>query len=441
LWPYLLAGSQALFGNSEFAVRLPGLAAGLLAISLTTALSRALYRDRWAALGAAVGVALSPFAILFSATVFTDTPMVALGLAACVAAARGRLGWAGLLAGLACATKQTGCVWAVLALGMYAIGTSKPKSRSPNLKSWALGLGSLLIVVGLMYVWDAVRVAQGAEGFWDMGITGYGGLRLIWPQELWPRLQGWVDLAGGFFVSPIVNGALLAGSALLVKSAITRRRYTRGALADLALVSFPMVYGLLHLLGAFPVWDRYLLPLVPVLAILLGRILSQLASCVRSRVRRSGVGQWPFIICHLSLVGLLVSPAWNAAHSRYPVGGDHGAYDGIERVGEFLGDLPEGTVVYHHWLGWHYADYLFDAPVYLAYWPTPAWLAQDVQAFGAREARYVTFPSWEASARVERALARVGYGLAPVLVTTRRDGTRSFTVYRIRECGFRDIDG
>ena len=121
-----------------------------------------------------------------------------------------------------------------------------------------------------------------------------------------------------------------------------------------------------------------------------------------------------------------------AAQSRYLVGGDHGAYDGIDQVAAFLRAQPEGAVVYQHWLGWHYAYHLFDAPVYLAYWPTPAWLARDVLAFGGREPRYVTFPSWESSARVERALAGVGYGLEPVLTTTRRDGTLSFTVYHIR---------
>jgi hypothetical protein len=55
-----------------------------------------------------------------------------------------------------------------------------------------------------------------------------------------------------------------------------------------------------------------------------------------------------------------------------------------------------------------------------------------VQAFGTREPRYVAFPSWESSARVEQALAGVGYTLAPVLTTTRRDGTRSFTLYHIQ---------
>jgi len=465
LHPYLVAGAQALFGSSEFAVRIPGLMAGLLMIPLAAALSDALYGDRWAALGAAVGVALSPFAILFSATAFTDPVMAALGLGSCLAAARGRRGWAGLLGSLAFATKQTGLVWIPLAVGVAQIPNSKvqtPKLKGPksqvqspkseslvsNLQSlvsvlWSLVIGDwsfflgFLLVLGGTFFWDYVRMGQGAQSFWSRGVVAYGSLRPIWPQELWTRLRGWIELAGTFFVSPLVNGVLLVGLPALMWSAIARRRYTRGALADLFLGSFLLLYLLFHWLWAFPVWDRYLLPLVPLLAILLGRILSLFASWVRhmSHVLRptsSALRPAAFVICHLSLVIFLILPAWHAAHSRYPVGGDHGAYDGIDQVAAFLRELPEGTVVYHHWLGWHYADYLFDAPVYLAYWPSPAWLARDVRAFGTKEPRYITIPSWESPARVTSALASVGYGLLPVLATNRRDGTRSFTVYHIQ---------
>ena len=448
LLPYLVAGAQALFGNSELAVRLPGLAAGLLIVPLAAALAYSLYRDRWAAVTAAVAVALSPFAILFSATAFTDLPMVALGLAACVVAARGRSGWAGLLAGLAIATKQTGLAWVPL---VAVIQISNPKSRISRSSHPMLFICHLSFVILLVLVWDAMRMAQGAGSFWRMGVIGYGGLRLIWPQELWTRLRGWIGVGRYFFVSPVVNGALLAGLPMLVwngiqspKSEVRGQnlgRHTRGSFADVLLVSFSLVYFLFHWLWAFPVWDRYLLPLVPVLAVLLGRVLSLLASYVRLAIRHApstirhspfAIRHLPFVICHLSFVIFLMLPAWNAAHSCYPVGGDHGAYDGIDQVATFLRGLPEGTVVYQHWLGWHYDYYLFDAPVYVAYWPAPAWLARDVQAFGAAEPRYVVFPSWESSARVAWALASVGYGLEPVLTTIRRDGTRSFTVYHIR---------
>jgi hypothetical protein len=79
-----------------------------------------------------------------------------------------------------------------------------------------------------------------------------------------------------------------------------------------------------------------------------------------------------------------------------------------------------------------YNYYLFGGPISLAHWPTPSWLARDVQAFGADPPRYITFPSWESSARAERALAEVGYGLKPVLATTRRDGALSFMLYQIQ---------
>jgi 4-amino-4-deoxy-L-arabinose transferase-like glycosyltransferase len=431
LLPYLIAGTQALFGNSELAVRWPGLTAGLLTVPLTAALARSLYRDRMVAVIAAVGVALSPFAILFSATALTDPLMVALGLAACAAMARGRPGWAGVLAGLAFAAKQTGLVWVVLAAGIGVARISNQHISKSEIGGDALRFaGGLLSVVGLLFAWDAARVAQGASSFWRTGIAGYGGLRLIWPQELWTRLRGWHDLARYLFVSPVVNGTLLVGLPMLARCALTRLRYTPEALADLLLTSFLLVYFLLHWLWAFPVWDRYLLPLLPVLAILLGRV----AHCISHAVYRLS----PIVnrralsfIVHWSLVILMLFPAFNAGRDRYPVGGDHGAYDGIDRVAAFLRRLPEGSVVYQHWLGWHYDYYLFDAPVFLAYWPTPAWLARDVQAFGWREPRYITFPSWESSARVEQALADVGYGLSPVLTTTRRDGSLSFAVYHI----------
>jgi hypothetical protein len=439
LLPYLIAGTQGLLSKSEFAVRLPGLVTGVLAVPLTAALVHALYRDRWAAMTAAACVALSPFAILFSATAFTDPPMVALGLGACLAAARHRPGWAGLLAGLAFATKQTGLAWLPLvtllsisnlrSFDYEPLARVQDKSPISNLLkslSWlAFGFSA---VVGTTCIWDALRVAQGAESFWNLGVTGYGGLRFIWPQEVGTRLLGWAALARYLFVSPVVNGVLLVGLPALVWHALTRRTHAREAIIDLLLVSFLLAYLFLHWLWAFPIWDRYLLPLLPILAILLGRIAGLLLRYVRRPVSR-----FLLVICHLSFVILLAFPAWNAAaRSHYPVGGDHGAYDGIDRVAAFLNNQPEGTVVYQHWLGWEYNYYLFDGPISLAYWPTPAWLAQDVLAFGAKGPRYVTFPAWESSARVERALAEVGYGLSPVLATTRRDGLPTFTVYQIQ---------
>jgi 4-amino-4-deoxy-L-arabinose transferase-like glycosyltransferase len=427
LLPYLISIAQALLGDREFSVRVPGLVASLLVVPLVAALARSLYRSRWLAVAAAMGVALSPFCIQFSSTAYIDPLMVTLGLGACVAAAHGRMRWAGALAGLAFAAKQTGIVWTSLAVavGLVAGGSVR---RFRALVSFA---ACLAIFAGLVCVWDAVRVAAGAESFWRVGVAAYGGLRLIWPHELWARSRGWITMARYLFVSPVINTTLLIGLLALAWRAVVHRRRTPEAFADLLLASFALAYLLFHWLVAFPIWDRYLLPLVPVLAILLGRTVGFLVSWV--------VRSWPSIdrglvgaTCCLVLSVALAWPAFTASQGRYPIGSYNQACDGLDQVVAFLRSRPEGAVVYQHWLGWQYAYYLFGGPAYLAYWPTPAWLAQDVAVFGTTSPRYVTFPSLESSARVERALAGVGYKLEPALTATRSDGTSSFAVYSIQ---------
>jgi hypothetical protein len=368
-------------------------------------------------------MALSPFAVVLSGTAFPDPLMVALGLASCVAAARGRSRWAGLLAGLSFAAKQTGLVWVPL---VVAVRIVRFDSRSAARRFPFSIIVHWMLVVVLAFGWDAVRVAQGAISFWQMGIVGFGGLRLIWPQELWPRLQGWCGLMRYLVASPIINGFLLVGVPVLVSIGLLRHPGRRDSIIDILLTSFVLSYLLFHWLVALPLWDRYLLPIVPVLAVLLGRVGRRAASRVgflNTHWRRGVVG--------VLLVICLSAPAFQASAGRYPIGQERAAYEGIEEVFSFLARLPEGSVVYHHWLGWQYHYALWDAPVYLAYWPNPVWLIRDVEVFGGREPRYIVFPEWESSARIEYDLDAIGYGLDPVLTATRSNEDRSFTVYRL----------
>ena len=426
LWPYLVSAFQLLFGDTRIALRLPGVMAGLLAVPLTGALARVLYDDAWTGASATTAAALSPFAITFSGTAFPDPLMVTWGLGACVAAARGRSRWAGLLAGLSFATKQTGLVWLPLALGlMLARGAGRgPCAQDAGLRGFLI---ACLAPIGLVFAWDGVRVALGGDAFWSAGVVGYGGLRLIWAHELWSRLRTWAGPMGALFASPGVHVLLLAGLPVLLLRALIQRPGPGHALFDLLLVSFPIAYVLLHWLVAFPIWSRYLLPLAPVLAVLLGRVIRVIASL------ESGHQQCSYrpALGALLLVLLLVLPARRASAGRSSLAEEGAPYDGIDAVISFFSELPEGSVVYHHWLGWHYHYGLFDAPVYLAYWPTPAWLARDVQAFGWRDPRYVTFPAWESSARTERALGDVGYALEPAFQVRGDRGDRAFVVYRV----------
>lgn len=139
---------------------------------------------------------------------------------------------------------------------------------------------------------------------------------------------------------------------------------------------------------------------------------------------------------YVLLAVLLVGSGVTAARGRIPVGGDHGAYDGLDEVVEYVRGLPVGTVLYDRWLSWHYDFYLFDAyvyraGVYRAGFPSPDWLAADAAAFYDGRPRYLVTPSWESAARLERALAEVGLGMSPALITQRRDGTTSFVVWEV----------
>lgn len=192
---------------------------------------------------------------------------------------------------------------------------------------------------------------------------------------------------------------------------------------DLTLMSFTLGYFMLHWLLAFPVWDRYMLGLVPVICLLIGRLASL--------VYRFSVGRVGNAMVVVLVLALLIPPAAQAFQSATPIGGDHGPHDGIDRIAAFLRDLPYGTVVYDHWLGWVLRYYLWDANVYVAYFATPGSLAEDLHVFGRTSPRYIVFSSDESTTRIERVIAADGFALSPVLSAQDRHGRPTFTLYRI----------
>jgi 4-amino-4-deoxy-L-arabinose transferase-like glycosyltransferase len=439
LVPYLIAGSQAAFGVSEFAIRMPDLAASMLSIPLVYALACRLYRDRRVGLVAAAVMALTPYPVLFGAAAFTDAVLVGWVLAACYAALSDRWGWAGLLLGLAFASKQQAVVLAPLVVGLGLIGWQSRAARgNGRVASLRFVLGLAPVVMGVL-AWDAIRVANGAgAGFWNQGVESYGGLRLIWPAELEPRWHGWTRLGGYLLGWPWVLILFLGCVAVLLWHDLTRRPRTRAAAADLVLSGFVLGCFFLHWLVAFPVWDRYLLPLVPMVGLLLGRGVA--LTWDEARARSGGwsdafrIPSWAFSVL---LALLLVVSGLRASDGRIPVGGDHGAYDGLEEAVGFLRALPVGTVLYDRWLSWHYDFYLFDAYLYRAGFAAPEWLAADAASFYDGRPRYLVIPRWESTARLERALGDVGLAMAPILTTYDRDGAPSFVVYEI---GAREIE-
>jgi energy-coupling factor transporter transmembrane protein EcfT len=219
---------------------------------------------------------------------------------------------------------------------------------------------------------------------------------------------------------------LLVADALAWRSSEGRAELQNQARVDLILVVFIALFLAGHSLFAFEVWDRYLLGLVPLLALLLARVLTL-------------PWRWFGDLPHLRVFGLLFvlfmlsftfRPIRDAAASRFPIGGDHGAYQGIEQVVNYFRAVPAETTLYHRWLGWHWRFYLWGSAFDYPAWTSPADLAAQAAARpGAR--RYIVFPSWRSATEARLALADAGLAMREVARAFRDDGSVSFVVYRI----------
>jgi len=477
LFIYLQALSFLLFGATETAARLPSLVAHILSTLLMYQLGRHLYR-RGVGLLTALLWAASPFAILFAATAFTDSLMVMFVLAACLAALTRHMGWAGVSLGLAAMTKQQGILFLPL---VAALGWHCPRNAW---KRFAVGLG---LTLGIMITWDLARGRQ--PGFLEQSMLSYGALPVSL-EAAWQRLIGFVSWLQYATASPALNQVLIIGLPILLLAdglalLLRREKFPRMKRAllqalcscstslekgvagtsalqaaqnaiyhDIVVCGFLVVFLFGHALVGFQVWDRYMLGIVPLILLLLARcvtlpwnMLHSSGTDRPSEATNEGQGHsslhsihtrkvpWLsalYIAVVLVLLSTTLAPIQDAAASRFPVGGDHGAYDGIDQVVAYFKAVPENTTLYHRWLGGHWRFYLWGSPYDFRAWTSPEDLATQAEARpGAR--RYVVFPSWRSATEVRLALKHKGMLLREVFRTLRRDGSVSFIVYRIEE--------
>ena len=136
------------------------------------------------------------------------------------------------------------------------------------------------------------------------------------------------------------------------------------------------------------------------------------------------------LVVALFLVATLYRPAQDAANSRFPIGGDQGAYQGIETVADyFRGNVGAGATLYQRWLGWHLAFYMFNYPYDFQWYDSPRQLAN--HAAKVSGPRYLVAPSWKSITEEKVALGEKGLSLHTIYQTYRHDGSVSFTVYRV----------
>lgn len=372
---YANALAQVFAGEGTLAARLPGTLAGIVLTAAVYWLARLLYGGAGVPLLAALLAALSPLAVSYSASAFTDLPMLALGALALATAAGGRWRASGLLLGLAFASKHQAIYYLPLCL---ALGWPVSRLNGRSLLRFAGGLGAAL--VGLL-LWDAAR---GGTSTFALAAANNDPARLVELAELAPRLAAWGDHARQLF-GPA--GALLIPLALAVSVRSLAQRCSPGARAEAALLAFALGYVLLHWLVAFNVYERYLLLLLPPVCLLAARGLARAADTVRlpPSVRLIGAG---------ALALALLPAALSAAAGQGPLDAERARYDGIELLAAHLNSKPVATVIYDRWLGWELGYYMGQwHDKRRVYYPTPELLAAGALALPEQGTRYFPVPA------------------------------------------------
>ena len=251
-YPSLLLYAQAPFqawqdAPSILTARIVTVVFGLAAVAATWWLGRRAYGTLAGVVGAAF-VAVQTTSVAYSHAAVTDVPLEA-GVAASLALmVSDRLLLAGLVAGLATSAKYP-AVFLLIPLVVAAWGRWKRLAASVGLGIVAFLATSPFILAHPTRAWDdATRVQRLAREGW-LGFEHDSFALFSFSGELWHTL----------------GPALLVSVAGIGVAIATRRK------ADLVLLSFVAVY-FADLLTLHAHFDRYLLPLIPVLGVLAGRL-------------------------------------------------------------------------------------------------------------------------------------------------------------------------
>lgn len=244
----LLSPSQLLAEAPSYgAARVVAIAVGLLGVAAAWWLGREAYGRR-SAVVAALTVAVATTHVAYSRMAVTDVLLATLVTAALALLVSGRLEWGGVAIGLAVSAKYPGIALAA-PLVVAAWGQWTRLARSGALAAGTFMLTSPFVVLHAGRAWEDIsRVQELARRGW-LGLEDDPGFTLAFVLRLWDG------------VGPIV---LFAAVALAI--AVWRR--TR---ADTILAAFVGAYWL-ELVPVEAHFDRYVLPLIPLVGVLAGSV-------------------------------------------------------------------------------------------------------------------------------------------------------------------------
>lgn len=357
--------------RGEFAAKAPNVLAGLVFISTMYTLAQTLYGDiapalrRRTALLAALMVAVSPYAVAYSASAFTDMLMLMFMTGAVLAGARRRPAWSGSLLALSIASKPQGILFLPLAAGALLLCDDSPLAK--RVRGVTRILIALFAGLTLLLLWD---MARPETSLFTLGSINISQGRMISSPHEWPaRFSDWAG-----------HGAHLMGTTALTIfillvgciGAIQRRDKT-----DILLLGMAGGYFALHWLGAFYTFDRYLLPLVPLLALMAARALA-------------AISQMTYIVGLCALIIVLGASGYHDPRADVYRSTQS---DGLIHLADYLNSHSLGAIIYDRWMGWEMGYYMGAwSNKRRVYYPDPVIQAQDALLNPDAAPRYFVAP-------------------------------------------------
>jgi 4-amino-4-deoxy-L-arabinose transferase-like glycosyltransferase len=254
---YVLAPIEAFFDEPSYgAARAIAVVIGIGSVAAGWWLGRVAYGEA-AALAAGSACAVAVVHVAYSRMAVTDmllTVGVTIALALLVT---DRLEWAGVAIGLAASAKYPG-VFLALPLLLVGWGRWRRLAAATGLAVAAFALTSPFVLLNAGSAWDDVsRVQRLARAGW-LGFEHDHPTPIAFLDRLWESLGPFLLLA-------------VLGLALAIRALVSSQHKLGSRRADLVLASFALVY-FAQLLTLDAHFDRYVLPLVPVLGALAGRV-------------------------------------------------------------------------------------------------------------------------------------------------------------------------
>jgi hypothetical protein len=241
---------------------------------------------------------------------------------------------------------------------------------------------------------------------------------LIRANEIIPRLSAWAAFAQTLAGPGLVTGALgLIGIAAVVWR-VRHEPRRRSTVLDLVLSAYLLAYSLGHWLVAFNTYDRYLLPILPLILLLMARGVRWAKDLIEPYIATMVENPEHFAqLAYITISGLSLvvfgGAARDASEGHIQVGGDLGEHSGIDVLANYLNRRDLGAIVYDQWLGWELGYYMGAwSDKRRVYYRTPDALASGALSQPDMAPRYFPVPADEPVGPWLAALRKAGFAVS-----------------------------